>query len=82
MTKKLTKHGNDLAVIIDKPFLERLKINAQTALEIAIENDAIVIRPVRKTKHELSAKEETELIIKAAEEIMDEYADVFEKLAK
>jgi hypothetical protein len=30
MVKKLTKHGNSLALVIDKPILELLKIDQET----------------------------------------------------
>ena len=77
MSKKLTKHGNSLALIIDKPILKMLNISEQTQLELSIENNALVIRPV--TKKKIRSKQE---IKKIAQEIMDEYADVFKKLAK
>lgn len=35
MEKKLVKHGNSLALIIDKPILDLLNINEETILEIA-----------------------------------------------
>ena len=77
MSKKLTKHGNSLALIIDKPILKMLNISEQTQLELSIYNNALVIRPV--TKKKIRSKQE---IKKIAQEIMDEYADVFKKLAK
>lgn len=77
MPKKLTRHGNSLALIIDKPLLELLKITEKTNLELSIKDDALVIRPVRK-KGTRSKGEIKEI----AQEIMDEYADVFKKLAK
>ena len=38
MLKKLTKHGNSLALIIDKPILELLNISEDTELEISTED--------------------------------------------
>lgn len=76
MSKKLTKHGNSLALIIDKPLLKMLNISEKTNLELSIEDGSLVVRPTRKKKR--STKE-----IKAiAQEIMQEYADAFHKLAK
>ncbi len=47
MTKTLIKHGNSLALVIDKPILEMLQISAETPLELSTDGDAILISPVR-----------------------------------
>ena len=47
MIKKLTRHGNSLALVIDKPVLDLLKIDAQTPLEISTDGDLLIISPVR-----------------------------------
>lgn len=47
MIKKLTKHGNSLALVIDRPVLDLLKINGDTPLEISTDGEALVIAPVR-----------------------------------
>lgn len=77
MPKKLTRHGNSLALIIDKPLLQLLKISEKTNLELSIEDGALIVRPVKK-----QTKRSQEDIQRIAQEIMDEYADVFQKLAK
>ena len=77
MVKKLTKHGNSLALIIDKPLLRLLNISEKTNLEILVENQSLIIRPVKKKPKQTKAE-----MKKLAEEIMMEYADVFKKLAK
>ncbi len=46
MVKTLIKHGNSLALIIDKPILELLRISSDTPLEIATNGDSLVISPV------------------------------------
>jgi antitoxin component of MazEF toxin-antitoxin module len=52
MTKNLIKHGNSLALVIDKPVLEMLRISADTPLELTTNGDAILISPVRdKPRH-------------------------------
>jgi len=50
MIKKLTKHGNSLALILDKPVLELLNINVETPLEITTDGKALVIAPVANAK--------------------------------
>lgn len=77
MSKKLTRHGNSLALIIDKPLLRLLNISEKTNLEILIEDGALIVRPVQGKK--VRSKSEIKRI---AQEIMDEYADVFKKLAE
>ncbi|MES0490082.1 MAG: AbrB/MazE/SpoVT family DNA-binding domain-containing protein [Leptospirales bacterium] len=45
MIKKLIKHGNSLALIIDKPILELLKISDETLLEINTDGKNLIISP-------------------------------------
>jgi len=47
MTKTLIKHGNSLALVIDKPILEMLQISADTPLELTSNGDVLMISPVR-----------------------------------
>lgn len=47
MRKKLTKTGNSLALVLDKPLLDRVGIDASTPLEISTDGQVIVISPVR-----------------------------------
>lgn len=83
MHKKLIKHGNSLALVIDKPILKMLNIDSDSKLELSIENGALIIRtsPLR-TKKEMSKKERMALIDRIADEVMDAYHDVFKKLAE
>jgi antitoxin MazE len=47
MQKKLTRHGNSLALVIDKGVLELLNIDNQTLLEITTDGSILLISPVR-----------------------------------
>jgi len=47
MIKKLSKHGNSLALVIDRPILELLDIDEGTSLSISTDGEALVIVPVR-----------------------------------
>jgi antitoxin MazE len=49
--KKLTKHGNSLAIVIDRAILDLLKIDADTPLEISTHGQVLVISPVRDSTH-------------------------------
>jgi antitoxin component of MazEF toxin-antitoxin module len=48
MLKKLTKHGNSLALVIDRPILELLNINTETPLEISTDGRRLIIAPARE----------------------------------
>lgn len=48
MIKKLSRHGNSLALVIDKPILELLKIQAETPLEVSTDGRALIITPSRQ----------------------------------
>lgn len=50
MLKKLTRHGNSLALVIDKGVLELLNIDEQTPLEISTDGTLLLISPVRDEK--------------------------------
>ena len=45
MTKTLTRHGNSLALVIDKPILELLRIDDETPLEISTDGKKLIIEP-------------------------------------
>ena len=46
MRKKLIKHGNSAALILDKPILELLHVTFDTPLEITTDGRNIVVSPV------------------------------------
>ena len=45
MVKRLTKHGNSLALVIDKPILELLNIDQETPLEVSTDGKKLTIAP-------------------------------------
>ena len=50
MTKTLTKHGNSLALVIDRSVLDLLNIDAATALEINTDGKVLIVSPVHDEK--------------------------------
>lgn len=78
MVKKLTKHGNSLALIIDKSMLEALKINNSTELEIKIEDGNLIVRPILRKKKTLKKSE----VDKIVDKIIEKYDPVLRKLSK
>ena len=45
MVKKLTRHGNSLALVIDKPILDLLKIDGDTPLDLSTDGRCLVVAP-------------------------------------
>jgi len=52
MVKTLTRHGNSLALVIDRGVLDLLKIDAETPLDISTDGQVLVISPVRDARRE------------------------------
>jgi antitoxin MazE len=50
MLKKLTRHGNSLALVLDKGVIELLNIDADTLLEISTDGSLLLITPVKDEK--------------------------------
>ena len=50
MIKRLTKHGNSLALVIDRGVLDLLEIDADTPLSLTTDGRCLVIAPVRDAK--------------------------------
>ncbi len=57
MLKKLTRHGNSLALVIDKGVLDILNIDDQTPLDISTDGTLLIISPVRDENRQKSFNE-------------------------
>jgi antitoxin MazE len=75
MIKKLTRTGNSLALVLDKPLLEQTGIDENTELEISTNGQLIVVTPVRDAEREKRFRN-------ALEEVNKEYAGLFRRLAE
>jgi antitoxin component of MazEF toxin-antitoxin module len=75
MNKTLIKHGNSLALVIDKPILELLQITADTPLELTTNGDAILIRPIRDKRRQRQLKA-------SLDKINEKFGDDLERLAQ
>jgi antitoxin component of MazEF toxin-antitoxin module len=47
MIKRLTRHGNSYALVIDRAVLELLNIDTNDSLEITTDGRMLIIEPVR-----------------------------------
>lgn len=75
MVKRLTRTGNSLALVIDRPLLEALEIDAETELEISTDGDVLVVTPLRDRKRK---QQVADLVAEAHEQ----YGGVFRRLAE
>jgi antitoxin component of MazEF toxin-antitoxin module len=75
MTKTLTRLGNSLALVIDKPILDLLNIDDKTPLSIVTDGQSLVISPLINGDDE--AKFE-----KALGELHKKYGKMLKKLAE
>lgn len=74
MVKTLIKHGNSLALVIDRPILDLLKIEPDTPLEITTDGDALYIRPVREKEHRKRVRKATQKTINAHRQTLSKLA--------
>ena len=47
MIKKLTRHGNSLALVIDRPILDLLMIDPDTPLEVSTDGRQLIVAPAK-----------------------------------
>ena len=75
MRKKLTRTGNSLALVLDRPLLEAAGLEAGMTVDVSTNGDVIVVTPVR-------TKKRAQKLDDALEEINARYAGVFKRLAE
>ncbi|MGD1092542.1 MAG: AbrB/MazE/SpoVT family DNA-binding domain-containing protein [Bryobacteraceae bacterium] len=75
MVKKLTRHGNSLALVIDRPILDLLKIDPETPLDVSTDGKQLIIKPAKPS----SRRKKFEA---AQEWAHNRYGKAFQKLAE
>ncbi|MBK7930491.1 MAG: AbrB/MazE/SpoVT family DNA-binding domain-containing protein [Bryobacterales bacterium] len=75
MVKKLTKHGNSLALVIDRPILDLLHIDADTPLEITTDGQRLIVAPAKPSARRRKFEEAQKVAHKR-------YGKAFRKLAE
>jgi antitoxin component of MazEF toxin-antitoxin module len=73
--KKLTKHGNSYAMVIDKPILELLQAGPETPFEIISDGRSLVLTPVRDPEEEKKFDEAVEMVHKRFGNAMKKLAE-------
>ena len=75
MIKRLTKHGNSLALVIDRGILELLEINAETPLSLTTDGKCLVVTPARDAKRRESFRTALETVNKRYRRALRRLAD-------
>lgn len=75
MRKNLTKHGNSMALIIEKPILDLLGASAETSFDITTDGQALILTPVHDTNRVRKYRS-------ALERANQKYAEDLKKLAE
>jgi hypothetical protein len=71
MIRKLTKHGNDLALVFDQALLDQLQIDEKTPLVVTTDGKCVCVVPLEESEFG-----------KAVIETSDQYRHVFKRLAE
>ena len=75
MVKRLTKHGNSLALVIDRPILDLLKIDRETPLELSTDGHRLIVAPAEQS-------ERRQKFEAAQRAVHRRYGKAFKKLAE
>jgi antitoxin component of MazEF toxin-antitoxin module len=75
MFKRLTKTGNSVALVLERPVLEATQLEAGAEVEVSTNGDVIIVSPVRDKKRNARLRA-------IVEELDNEYAGAFRRLAK
>jgi len=75
MIKRLSKHGNSLALVIDRGVLDLLRIDARTPLQITTDGELLLISPVRDARRQAKLE-------KGLAAINKKYGKVLRRLAE
>lgn len=81
MNKRLSKYGNSLALVIDKPILELLNIKEDTVLKITTDGTRITISPIVESQSNILNISDNKQMQECLESTMQEYAPALKKLA-
>jgi len=75
MMKKLTRTGNSVAIVLDKPILEAVGLTENAEVEVSTDGQIIIIAPKRDSARARKFR-------KSAEKINRKYAGLFKRLSE
>lgn len=75
MIKKLTRTGNSVALVLDKPLLEELGLDESSEVEVSTNGQILIVAPKRNSSRERKFRE-------SADKIHRKYAGLFKRLSE
>jgi antitoxin MazE len=75
MIKKLTRTGNSVALVLDKPLLDQLGLDENAEVELSTNGQVLVVTPKRSAARERKFRE-------AVTKINEKYAGLFRRLSE
>ena len=75
MIKKLTRTGNSVALVLDKPLLDQLGLDENAEVELSTNGQVLVVTPRRDPARERKFR-------KSLDKINEKYAGVFRRLSE
>jgi antitoxin component of MazEF toxin-antitoxin module len=75
MVKRLTKHGNSLALVIEKPVLDLLGAGPETSFDITTDGHALVLTPIKDIKRQKAFRS-------ALGKVNEKYSKALKRLAE
>jgi len=73
--KKLTRTGNSVALVLDKPLLEELGLDEGSEVEVSTNGQILIVTPKRNSSRERRFR-------KSAGKIHRKYAGLFKRLSE
>jgi antitoxin MazE len=75
MTKTLTRHGNSLALVIDKPILEQMDVDETMPLALAFDGRCLIVTRASSTTRR-------KMVRSAIDEIHHEFGNAMKRLTE
>jgi len=75
MVKRLIQHGNSVALVIDKPIMEILKITNETTFELSTDGKNLILSPQIEHTQEKN-------ILNSLEKINKKYSTILKRLGE
>jgi antitoxin component of MazEF toxin-antitoxin module len=75
MIKTLTKHGNSLALVIEKPVLDLIRADADTLFDVSTDGQVLILSPVRDADRDSAFKA-------ALDKVNSKYPKALKKLSE
>jgi len=75
LIKKLQTHGNSQALVIEKPIMEALGIDAESELQVTVSGNSLIITPVNVGVGRAA-------VLEAIDKLRPRYGEMLKRLAE